>query len=116
VKLAMGAGRGGGISGISITGAGFRGFAVVGLAARAAGFRALAGLRRTGFARRAFAPRAPLRFAFPALRAFRPDFRDARAFAMTAYATVGRVRRQPRRARLEMSFDGPYAALARALV
>src|SRR5947207_10119454 len=91
----MGCGRGGGISGISTTGATFRTF--VGLAvACAAGVRAFAALR-AGFGRRALARSAPLRFALPALPALPADFRDARAFAMTAYATGGRVCRQPRR-------------------
>ena len=53
------------------------------------------GLR--GAARLRTARSAPL--ALPALPTLPPDFRDARAFAMTAYATVGRVRRQPRRVR-----------------
>jgi len=87
----MGAGRGGGISGISTTGAAaFRGFGAAFTAS--AGFRAL-GAPPVGFARRAFAVRALLGFAF---RAFRTGFRDGRVFAMAAYATVARVRRQPR--------------------
>jgi hypothetical protein len=96
VKLAIGWGRGGGVSGISTTGAAFRAF--TGFAARASGFRPAFALLPAGFERRAFACRAPLRFALPALRTLPTDFRDARAFAMTAYATVGRVCRQPRRA------------------
>ena len=95
----MGCGRGGGVSGISTTGATFRTF--VGLAAACtAGLRAFVALC-AAFGRRALARCAPLRFALPALWALPADFRDARAFAMTAYATVGRVRRQPRAARLK---------------
>ena len=99
----MGAGRGGGISGISTTGTTFRGFVAFAFTAGAGFRRALAALGRAGFERRALALRAPFRFAFPVLPALRPDFCDARAFAMTAYATVGRVRRQPRRPPVELS-------------
>ena len=52
---------------------------------------------RAGFDRRAFATVALPRFTFAAFPALRPDFRDECAFAMTAYATVGGRRRQPRR-------------------
>src|SRR5215831_11673989 len=81
----MGAGSGGGISGTSITGAGLRAFTPIG---------------RAGF-RPGFADRALLRFTLPAFRAFPPDLRAGRAFAMTAYATVGGLRRQPRRSVLK---------------
>ena len=98
----MGAGSGGGISGISTTGASFTGFTTFASFETTTGFRSGLAALRTGFGRRAFAPRALLGFAFAGLRALWPDFRDARAFAMTAYATVGRGRRQrrngPRRA------------------
>ena len=87
----MGAGRGGGISGISTTGAGFRALGAGGGAA----LRALA--TRTGFARRAFAARGLARLLLAAFPDLRPDFPDERAFAMTAYATGGSGRRQPRR-------------------
>src|SRR5262252_2151415 len=90
----MGAGSGGGISGTSITGAGLRAFTP------AAGFRAFAAIGRAGF-RPGFADRALLRFTLPAFRAFPPDLRAGRAFAMTAYATVGGLRRQPRRSVLK---------------
>ena len=88
MKLAIGAGSGGGISGTSTTGAGFRGRTA------AAGFLALGALRRAGF----FGLRTLLRFAFAA---FPADFRAERAFAMTAYATVARLRRQPKVAALK---------------
>ena len=100
----MGAGSGGGTSGISITGAGLRGFGMIFTTVGAAAFgvlafRAFAG--RAGFARRAFATVGLPRFTFAAFPAFRPDFWDERAFTMTAYATVGRRRRQPRRSVLK---------------
>jgi hypothetical protein len=99
VKLAIGAGSGGGISGISTGGGGgLRSLTAFG----AAGLRRAFAAPPAGFARLAFALRALLAFAFPAL-AFWPDFRDARAFAMDAYATVGRARRQPRRRALPPS-------------
>lgn len=90
----MGAGRGGGISGISTIGAILRGFgAFTGAFTAIAGFRALTA-PPAGFARRAFAGLALRGFALGA--AFRTGFRDGRVFAMAAYATVARVRRQPR--------------------
>ena len=86
----MGAGSGGGISGISTGGGGaFFGFAAIG---RGSGLRpALA----TGVGRLGFTLGALLRFAFAAV--FRPGFRDGRAFDMRAYATVVGVGRQPLR-------------------
>ena len=94
MKLAIGAGRGGGISGISTTGGAFRSRA--GLLGTT-GLRRVFAATRIGFARLAFALRALLAFAFPTFWALRPDFRDERAFDMDAYATGGRARRQPRR-------------------
>ena len=93
MKLAIGAGRGGGISGISTGGGAFRSLVTL---LPTTGFRRAFAALRTGFARLAFALRALLAFAFPALwvLALGPDFRDTRAFAMDAYATVGRARRQ----------------------
>src|SRR4051812_10421219 len=92
----MGAGRGGGTSGISTTGSGLRGLEMMILGALAAAIlRAFTG--RVGFARRAFATGALPRFTFVAFSAFRPAFLDECAFAMTAYATVGARRRQQRR-------------------
>jgi hypothetical protein len=95
VKLAMGAGSGGGISGISTSGVTLRGFAGFALRAGLGARRGLAARLAVGFARLGFALRALVRFAFPAFEVFRPAFRDA--FAMTAYATGGSGRRQPRR-------------------
>jgi len=66
VKLAIGAGRGGGISGISTGGGGFRSLTACG----AAGLRRAFAAPPAGFARLAFALRALPAFAFPALRAF----------------------------------------------
>lgn len=94
MKLAIGAGRGGGISGISTGGGSFRSRLTFTLAI---GFRRALAAPLSGFARLAFAAlRGLLAFAFPALwvLALPPDFRDERAFAMDAYATVGRPRRQ----------------------
>jgi hypothetical protein len=67
------------------------------LTKRGAGLRAPAAARR-GFARFSFALPPLLRFTFtlPALPGLPADFRDDRAFAMTAYGTVARDRRQPR--------------------
>src|SRR6476620_5266733 len=104
----MGAGSGGGISGISTTtGTTLRGF-TAGADFRGAALTAL----RTGFACRTFATRALADFALTGLPALRPDFRDACAFAMTAYATVGRARRQRPTvgAALEIPRPRPYAA------
>ena len=113
MKLAIGAGSGGGISGISTTGGGaFLGFATT---------EPAAGLRRALAARaggRGFALRALVRFAFAAV--FRPDFRDGRAFDMGAYATVVGVGRQRRvRAGLKKApgdFTLPLPAARRARI
>ena len=94
MKLAIGAGSGGGISGISTGGGAFRSLTAF---STAAGFPLAFGRARAAFARLAFALRALPAFAFPTFRALEPDFRDERAFAMDAYATVGRARRQPPR-------------------
>jgi hypothetical protein len=91
VKLAIGLGKGGGISGISGSGGAFRTMGAFG-----AGFRA-AFARATG--RRALAALALL-LLFAALPDLPPDFPEERAFAMTAYATGGSRRRQPRRSAL----------------
>jgi len=91
VKLAIGAGRGGGISGISTTGAGFRSRTIVGDT-----FRVLAGIGPAGFTRRAFALAVLRGFAFAAWPALPPDFCAARDFAMDAYATGAGPRRQHR--------------------
>jgi hypothetical protein len=67
VKLAIGAGSGGGISGISTGGGALR--SLLGLIATAGLRRTLAAVL-TGFGRLAFALRALPAFAFPTLRAF----------------------------------------------
>jgi len=114
----MGAGSGGGISGISGSGATFRGFTALMAATGLPSTFVPLGFVPLGFARRGFAARALRGFAFAGLRALAlpPDFRDARAFAMDAYATVGGVRRQRRTEGppLEKPRRRPYPPACRA--
>ena len=110
----MGAGRGGGISGISTTGGTLRGFgAFTGAFTASAGFRALAA-PPAGFARRAFARRALRGFAFPRGRPCEPISGTGASSPWPRTLLSARVRRQPRCARLEMPRARLYPHARRA--